>query len=173
MSKQPAQKGATPTTSFVIVWFQLPINNWHKRNRLNRLETVRNRNRPEHDSSLILVNLNHRIEGFGPAQGRVYVKVSILKMIVWIVTGFYGFPEKNKRRESWELLKNLSVKFELPWYCIGDYNDLLTQSEKKGNLMHPNYLIQGFREVVEYCDLLDLGMEGYPFTWERSRGSTN
>ena len=28
MSKQPAQKGATPTTSFVIVWFQLPINRY-------------------------------------------------------------------------------------------------------------------------------------------------
>ena len=28
MSKQPAQKGATPTTSFVIMWFQLPINRY-------------------------------------------------------------------------------------------------------------------------------------------------
>ena len=28
MSKQPAQKGATPTTSFVIVWFQLSINKY-------------------------------------------------------------------------------------------------------------------------------------------------
>ena len=39
--------------------------------------------------------------------------------------------------------------------------------------MHPNDLIQGFREAVEYCGLRDLRMEGYPFTWERSRGSTN
>ena len=59
------------------------------------------------------------------SNNHIDVKVSIPGMIVWRLTGFYGFPKRNKRRESWELLKNLSMRFELSWCCIGDYNDLL------------------------------------------------
>ena len=66
---------------------------------------------------------------------------------------------------------SLKDRSNLPWCCIGDYNDLLAQSEKKGRLQHPNSLIQGFREAIEYCGLCDLGMTGYAFTWEKSRGS--
>ena len=101
------------------------------------------------------------------------VVVKIPKMREWRLAGFYGFPERSRRRESWELLKSLSRRSNLSWCCIGDFNDLLDQSEKKGQLMHPNYLIQGFREVVEFYGLRDMGMEGYPFTWEKSRGSHN
>ena len=61
------------------------------------------------------------------------------------------------------------MRSDLPWCCMGDFNDLLTQSKKRGRLMHPNYLIQGFREAVEYYGLRDLGMEGYSFTWEKSK----
>ena len=56
---------------------------------------------------------------------------------------------------------------------MGDNNDILAQSEKKGRLSHLNYLVQGFREAVDQCGLLDLGMEGYLFTWEKSWGSQN
>ena len=107
------------------------------------------------------------------SRNHIDVVVKIPDMREWRLTGFYGFPERSRRRESWELLKNLSRRSDLPWCCIGDFNDLLTQSEKRGQLMHPYYLIQGFREAVEFCGLRDMGMEGYPFTWEKSRGAFN
>ena len=44
---------------------------------------------------------------------------------------------------------------------------------KRGRLNHPNSLIQGFREVVDYCGLKDVSISGYPFTWEKSRGFVN
>ena len=71
------------------------------------------------------------------------------------------------------MLKNLSVRSNLPWCCIGDYNDLFAQVEKRDRLNHPNSLILGFREVVDYYGLKDVGMREYPFTWEKSRGSVN
>jgi hypothetical protein len=59
----------------------------------------------------------------------------------------------------------------LPWCVIGDFNDLLSQDDKKGWLPHPNWLCTGFRNAVNDCDLTDIQLEGYPFTWIKSRGA--
>lgn len=45
--------------------------------------------------------------------------------------------------------------------------------DKKGRVDHPSWLIDGFRNVVNECNLIDLPLVGYPFTWSRSRGSDN
>lgn len=91
----------------------------------------------------------------------------------WRITGFYGFPERSRRRDSWELLRQLHAKSPLPWCCIGDFNDLLSPDDKKGGADHPSWLFNGFRAVVTECGLFDLPLTGYPFTWERSRGTEN
>jgi hypothetical protein len=60
---------------------------------------------------------------------------------------------------------------DLPWCIIGDFNDLLTQGDKRGIHPHPNWLCNGFRSAVSDCDLTDIHLEGYPYTWIKSRGS--
>lgn len=50
----------------------------------------------------------------------------------WKFTGFYGHPESTSRRLSWSLLRQLANVDTLPWVCMGDFNDLLTNEEKKG-----------------------------------------
>ena len=60
------------------------------------------------------------------------------KLGVWRLTGFYGFSESSRRRESWDLLRLLAGSSELPWVCIGDFNDLLAATEKRGRIAHPN-----------------------------------
>ena len=89
----------------------------------------------------------------------------------WRLTGYYGFPESARRRESWNLLRHLASCSSLPWVCVEDFNDLLSNSEKRWKRVHPNWKLNGFREAVEDAGLVDLGMEGYQFTWERSRGT--
>ncbi|KAH9648318.1 reverse transcriptase domain-containing protein [Citrus sinensis] len=84
----------------------------------------------------------------------------------WRCTGFYGFPKTRKRRDSWELLRSLSSISSLPWVCIGDFNDLLHNSEKRGGCQHPNWKLKGFRDAVSDPGLVDLSMEGYQYTWE-------
>ena len=88
----------------------------------------------------------------------------------WRLTGYYGCPERHRRREAWMMLEHLSKYSPLLWCCIGDYNDLLT-GRKKGRRNHPHWLIKGFREATEVSDLIDIGMSGYQFTWEKSRGT--
>ncbi|RVW31876.1 Transposon TX1 uncharacterized 149 kDa protein [Vitis vinifera] len=62
----------------------------------------------------------------------------------WRVTGFYGFLNRSQRHLSWNLLRFLYSASSLPWCCLGDFNDIVY-----------------------------LHLKGYPFTWERGRGSSH
>ncbi|KAL8457233.1 hypothetical protein ACS0TY_035178 [Phlomoides rotata] len=92
---------------------------------------------------------------------------------VWRVTGFYGFPDRAHRRESWNLLKLLSQQNDLPWLCVGDFKDLLFQSDKRGRVPHPNWLFTSFRDIVNVSGLYDLPLSGYGYTSSRGRGTPN
>jgi hypothetical protein len=89
----------------------------------------------------------------------------------WIFTGFYGYPEVNKRRDSWNFIRGLARQITLPWCLMGDFNDILHSDEKKGRATRPNWLIRGFRQAVQDVGLVDVHMEGYPFTWFKSLGT--
>ena len=88
------------------------------------------------------------------------------------LTGFYGLANRSQRSSSWEILRNLHAAHSLPWCVIGDFNELMHQSEKRGNHPHPGSLIEAFRQAVTDCGLSDLGYVGYAYTWERGRGTT-
>ena len=83
----------------------------------------------------------------------------------WRITGFYGHPKTHKRNESWDELVALNRKFKLPWLCFGDFNEILSMSEKLGGAMRSQKQMKGFREVVNFCGFKDLGYSGRDFTW--------
>ncbi|KAH9786028.1 reverse transcriptase domain-containing protein [Citrus sinensis] len=114
-------------------------------------------------------NSSHNVRLMKFGRNFIDVQVENADSRTWRCTGFYGFPETSKRRDSWELLRSLSSISSLPWVCIGDFNDLLHNSEKRGRCQHPNWKLQGFRAAVSDSGLVDLGMEGYQYTCERSR----
>ena len=116
-------------------------------------------------------NSNVRLLKF--SKNCIDVEVKYQDMGKWRMTGFYGFPESSRRRESWDLLCTLTTVSSLPWVCIRDFNDLLAAHEKRGKNEHPNWKLQGFKQVVVDSGLSDIGMEGYQFTWERSKGTEN
>ncbi|XP_058763739.1 uncharacterized protein LOC131637168 [Vicia villosa] len=89
----------------------------------------------------------------------------------WRLTCFYGLPERTRRRESWNLIRNLADSSDLPWCIIGDFNDSLSSAEKKGRTDIPNWLISGFRQAVQDTGLTDVPLEGYSFTWFKSLGT--
>jgi ribonuclease HI len=83
----------------------------------------------------------------------------------WKFTGFYGHPNPAKRHEAWDLLKHLAHLTPNPWICIGDFNEILTMSEKLGGKLRHNNLMEAFRQTLEACGLTDLGFIGPKFTW--------
>lgn len=107
--------------------------------------------------------------------GRNFIDVAIenTKGEKWRTACFYCFPESSRRQESRNLLRSLALSSSLSWVVLGDFNDLLNSNEKRGKLVHPNWKLQGFKNVVSNSGLHDLGMEGYQFMWERLRGNEN
>ncbi|XP_030499797.2 uncharacterized protein LOC115715121 [Cannabis sativa] len=91
----------------------------------------------------------------------------------WRLTGIYGEPNRSLRFNTWKLIHDLATLSQLPWCLIGDLNNIGSQSEKKGGRPYPAALISGFQEVLQSCDLIDLELQGHPFTWERSKGTSN
>ncbi|KAL4603668.1 hypothetical protein ACB092_10G140800 [Castanea dentata] len=83
----------------------------------------------------------------------------------WRITGFYGHPETHRRYESWQLLAFLNNQSQLPWLCLGDFNEILSISEKEGGTIRTQSQMERFREVVNYCNFQDLGYSGSDFTW--------
>ena len=57
---------------------------------------------------------------------------------------FYRDLDTASRENSWELLRSLSHHFNLPWVCMGDFNDILFANEKLGWLDRPERQMQGF-----------------------------
>nr|XP_023917061.1 uncharacterized protein LOC112028598 [Quercus suber] len=88
----------------------------------------------------------------------------------WRFTRFYGHPETRKRGESWTLLENLSSRNQLPWVCMGDFNEILFAKEKVGGGVRPEGQMRCFRETINSCRLRDLGYVGSNYTWSRRLG---
>lgn len=49
-----------------------------------------------------------------------------------LLIGFYGQPNTNKRRESWELMAALKPDDQTSWSVVGDFNEIVTNDLKKG-----------------------------------------
>ena len=83
----------------------------------------------------------------------------------WRITGFYGNPKTHQRKESWDLLKSLSQKYQLPWLCFDDFNEIVVVEEKLGGVQRSQKQMDEFREAIHHCRFKDLGYCGPEFTW--------
>lgn len=59
----------------------------------------------------------------------------------------------------------------MSWVLIGDMNNVVRQEDKCGGRPYPSWLITGFQQCIDDCGLHDLELEGYPYTWERGKGT--
>ena len=85
----------------------------------------------------------------------------------WRFIGFYGELVTHLRHESWSKLRQLNSRFNLPWLCARDFNEILRSNEKHGGNTRSQSQMQLFRNVINECGFLDLGFVGPKFTWSR------
>ena len=83
----------------------------------------------------------------------------------WLLSCIYASPKLEERLLLWEHLKNLSSLNNLPWMCIGDFNELLSQQDKLGGNPIIRSRASAFCSMLEACNLLDMGFVGPRFTW--------
>lgn len=70
---------------------------------------------------------------------------------VWRITGFYGNPVTANWEHSWALLKHLCLKLDLPWICVGDFNEIVRAEEKLGGARRRERQMTDFRDALDYC----------------------
>ncbi|XP_042952137.1 uncharacterized protein LOC122289225 [Carya illinoinensis] len=87
----------------------------------------------------------------------------------WMLTGFYGHPVTSKRKLSWNLLRELKPSQGIPWLCIGDFNEILSQKEKVGGVPRPYKQMEEFREAIEFYSIESIPTKGNRYTWSNNR----
>uniref|UniRef100_A0A8R7PKG3 Endonuclease/exonuclease/phosphatase domain-containing protein n=1 Tax=Triticum urartu TaxID=4572 RepID=A0A8R7PKG3_TRIUA len=86
----------------------------------------------------------------------------------WRLTGVYGESRAGKKENTWRLLRTLYGQSDLPWLCVGDFNEILFAGEKEGGPARAQGCMDAFRGCLEQCELEDLGFVGDPFTWRNN-----
>jgi hypothetical protein len=90
-------------------------------------------------------NINCRVINF--SRNFVNMLIEGEGMGQWRLTCYYGYPERGRRRQAWNLLCELRDMSNLPCCIIGDFNDLLSQEDKRGTNPHPNWLCVWVSEI--------------------------
>jgi exonuclease III len=85
--------------------------------------------------------------------------------VLWQFTGIYGESKSEEKDNTWELLRLLKTKFDLPFIVCGDFNEILFNYEKEGCLPRAESCMEKFRQALEDCELHNLGFVGDAFTW--------
>jgi endonuclease/exonuclease/phosphatase family metal-dependent hydrolase len=85
----------------------------------------------------------------------------------WRLTCGYGEAQTQERHKTWDMLKFIKSSSHLPWVCVGDFNEVIHQSEHDGVQVRSYAQIAGFREMADVCGLFDLGYEGRSWTFEK------
>jgi hypothetical protein len=85
----------------------------------------------------------------------------------WRLTVVYGEAQVSERHKTWDMLKFIRSSNDLPWLCIGDFNEVLHREEHEGVNERSYSQMAGFRDMIDVCGLCDLGYRGVPWTFEK------
>lgn len=65
---------------------------------------------------------------------RLYIDADVKEVdgSLWRLTGFSRDPATEKKALSWRALRTLNAARRRPWLVVGDFNEVLMESEKEG-----------------------------------------
>lgn len=83
-----------------------------------------------------------------------------------VFTAVYGSPQSSKKKHLWKLIDDIhsiAEKLNLPWTIVGDFNEIVCITEKKGGgNPFSNF---GFGQCIDRNSLFDRRFIGQSFTW--------
>ncbi|GLT73561.1 hypothetical protein SLA2020_454110 [Shorea laevis] len=89
----------------------------------------------------------------------------------WFFSGIYGRPQFEIRNILWQELTAMANVIQGPWMIIGDFNDVVDQSEKFGGNDVSQTRVRAYLDCMNSCNMVDLGFTGNRFTWVNMRCS--
>lgn len=81
----------------------------------------------------------------------------------------YGAPRREDRLGVWDELRKFNNGSDTPWCCIGDFNELRSNFEKKGGRIRPLCSFLDFESFISDSDFIDLEFKGPMFTWSNNQ----
>ncbi|KAL0312769.1 UNVERIFIED_CONTAM: hypothetical protein Sradi_5676200 [Sesamum radiatum] len=87
----------------------------------------------------------------------------------WQFTGVHCPAVTSLKPSFWQSLNDIFNSFDGPWLVMGDFNDVLSQVEKKGGKPFASASRNALGDELNFCNLIDLGFSGYRFTWSNKR----
>jgi hypothetical protein len=87
----------------------------------------------------------------------------------WRATFVYGQPRVENRHKTWDLRRTISSSVHEPWAFIGDLNEAMWQFEHFSKTKRNERQMELFRDMMETCNLEDLGFMGLPWTYDNRK----
>ncbi|XP_074336698.1 uncharacterized protein LOC141673868 [Apium graveolens] len=88
-------------------------------------------------------------------------------VVKWKAIGIYGWPESSNKHYTWQFMRQLWSRSNVPVIIFGDFNEITSMPEKEGGSANRGRQMDAFREVIDFCQLRDMGFRGSCFTWQR------
>ncbi|KAL0449146.1 UNVERIFIED_CONTAM: putative mitochondrial protein [Sesamum latifolium] len=85
-----------------------------------------------------------------------------------LITVVYGKCDRVAREAIWDFMREVADQTK-PWYIGGDFNSVVSISERSNGVYPSHHSIEEFSDTIFYCGLIDLGFEGSQFTWTDHR----
>ncbi|KAF4392969.1 hypothetical protein G4B88_011964 [Cannabis sativa] len=121
----------------------------------------------QHENSVLNVehgdDLKIRVDSSSP--GHIVAEVAGQGFLPWTLTCFYGHPDSSQRQFSWELLRKICRETHGAWLCVGDFNEIVSLTEKSGGRMRGAPAMEEFKKVLDQCCLMDFSSVKSDFTW--------
>ena len=95
----------------------------------------------------------------------LYMKIRCLTCLV------YGNPNINFRHIVWELITRFGINRKTSWCIVGDFNEIINNSEKSGGPRRSDASFVPFNDMLDCCGMNELPGSGNSFTWGGRRGT--
>lgn len=89
--------------------------------------------------------------------------------VQWVSTPLYASPNPTTRADLWRYLKELGTTIREPWLFVGDVNQPLGNSDKRGGIPVSWRRSHMLWEVLQTGGLIDMGFSDPAFTWSNGR----
>jgi hypothetical protein len=66
-------------------------------------------------------------------------------------------------------MDNFGASYNDPWFCIGDFNAIISLDDKLGGRPFNSYSPNPFIDFMDGYGMIDLGFYGNPYTWSNHR----
>lgn len=88
----------------------------------------------------------------------------------WLLKFVYCPTQHSRKNLFWENMNNAANRHNGPMLAIGDFNSILSQTDKYGGRSFVcTSIANGLRDYMEKQEMVDLGFHGPKYTWTNNR----